>query len=111
MQAMETELRARPNEDGLAAVKNAQTAHEAGLLEVRGKITRADAFLARLASDLKHNSDTLQSLMEHQQHYHAKVSDNLGLMDAKVSLKLLHAFMEIKKQFNCEVLLFRLLCL
>jgi hypothetical protein len=82
---MEAELHARPHDDGLATVKNAQTTQEAGLLEVRGKITRADAFLARLASDLKHNSDTLHSVMEHQQHYQAKVTDNLGLMDTKVS--------------------------
>ena len=84
---MEAELHARPHDDGLVSIKNTQATQEAGLLEMRGRLTRADAFLARLASDLKHNSDTLHSVMEHQQHYHAKVSDNLGLIDSKVCKK------------------------
>ena len=69
------------------SVKNLEMHHVAGVTDLRGRVARCDASIAKLSSDLKGVLDANKSLNQQHSGHSEKLADKLAYMDRKVSSK------------------------
>jgi hypothetical protein len=63
-----------------------QSSTEAAFTDLRNRVARLDNVTAKVTGDSKKSSEAIKSIMDHQQHFHSKVTDTLTAMEAKVRL-------------------------
>ena len=61
-----------------------QTTTEAAFTDLRNRVTRLDTISSKLTNDMKSTSDAIKSILDHQQHFHNKVTDTLTAVESKV---------------------------
>ena len=75
-----------------SAVKNLEMHHVAGLTDVRSRIARADAAIARLIADTKATSDAIKGIQQQQQDHQNRVLEKLQSLENKVITVIVNLF-------------------
>ena len=91
-QSIDGQIRQREGaSDGAqTAVRSLEVQHVTGLSDLRGRVARCDAAIARLAADSKTSNDSIRQLSLQQQQQEARLNDKLKSLDSKVCLVNLH---------------------
>lgn len=63
-----------------------QSTTEAAFTDLRNRVARLDNVSGKATTDMKSSSEAIKSIMDHQQHFHTKVTDTLAAMEAKVNI-------------------------
>ena len=100
-QSIDGQIRQREGaSDGAqTAVRSLEVQHVTGLSDLRGRVARCDAAIARLAADSKTSNDSIRQLSLQQQQQEARLNDKLKSLDSKVCLLTIYPIINLTKMF------------
>ena len=102
MQFLEEQIKSREGytEGTQSAVKNLEMHHVAGVTDLRGRVARCDAAIARLSSDLKTCYDSIKAMNQQQQDGQQRMTEKLQSLEVKVGNSL-----TIKYRYSKDIFL------
>ena len=74
------------SEGTAVAVKNLEVSHVASITDLRGRVGRCDAAIAKLSGDVKVCFETIKSISQQEQEKHQRVINKLATFEAMVSV-------------------------
>jgi uncharacterized phage infection (PIP) family protein YhgE len=86
IQTLEAQIKERDGETvgTQHVVKNLEVHHILGVTDLRARVVRCDASIARLSSDIKSAFESIQSIALRQQEQHAKITEKLHQLDTRM---------------------------
>ena len=86
IQFLENQIQSKQSvsEGTSVAVKNLEVSHVTELADLRSRVARCDASIARLASDLKTCYESIRTLNQSQQDNNSKLVEKIHQVDSKV---------------------------